>query len=904
MGFATRGVVVAVLALLAASAGWAGTAYDYIWTGPPSGGAWQGSNWNGGSDTGPLGGYTTIPTASVYIGPGNIVTLEAGPLNTWAAAGTLTIDASSQLIVPAYVNGAGQFQAASVVHNAGDIQVGDANGGGLLETGASQGYSNYQGATLDGGGTITLTNGGRLTVSNYGIGTNNVELVNQTVRGDGQIDETNLIIDSPSRIDANHYGATLVMNSLAGNGVVTNNGVMQASNGGILQLGSSHWNGGPITITQGSGGVIQALDGSTVMLGYSNNDYGAPGSVTGGTLTSVGSGHIDARNGFLLDSVTNSADLRVIGATCCGGTVGLELTNTINNTGSISLIGGDVIIAGGGATLTGGGIVTLGGNTISSAPLTNVDNTIQGAGTFWNLGTLNNSGVIDSNATGGTLLVAGANIANSGTIEASNGGSMQLGVNHGPVTITQTSSGVIQALDGSFVQIGDGGNDVMTVTGGTLNSVGTGQLVANHTSLQNLNVSGNLTLANDNTLSGTIHNTGLIAITTAGRNLYLSDGASLTGGGTVRMDGVYVNGLSNGANVTSDNLIHGSGSFGWNGSINVTNQGTIYADTAGTSITFQPGSTLNNQGTVRVAQGAGFTVTGLANYNDATHTLTGGTYNVAGNLAIYNPGFWNWPYYTPAWGATINNNAATIVLDGASSSMVSDRDALAGFADNQAAGSFTILNGRNFTTAGAFSNEGTMNIGGGSTFQVGPSGNLGTYTQTSGSTKVNGTLIAGTLNVAGGTLSGAGTLNASLLVSGTLSPGNSPGTITVNGNYTQTGTLNIEAAMGLADEVIVNGNVQLGGSLDVTPYGTWSGTVDDHFLILDWGTNSESGDFAQIFLPTLTGYQFSMDWEANGLYLDVTGNGPTSGTPEPTTATFLLIGAALLLGGYKLRRSL
>jgi hypothetical protein len=169
---------------------------------------------------------------------------------------------------------------------------------------------------------------------------------------------------------------------------------------------------------------------------------------------------------------------------------------------------------------------------------------------------------------------------------------------------------------------------------------------------------------------------------------------------------------------------------------------------------------------------------------------------------------------------------------------------------------------------------------------------------------VNGTLTAGTLNIAGGTLSGAGTLNAGLLVSGTLSPGNSPGTITVNGNYTQTGTLNIEAAMGLADEVIVNGDVTLGGILDVTPYGTWTGSVDKDFLILSW-SGSKSGAFDQIFLPGLNGawdgYQFSTDWEANGLYLDVTGNGPTSGTPEP--ATFLLIGAALLLGGYKLRRS-
>ena len=257
----------------------------------------------------------------------------------------------------------------------------------------------------------------------------------------------------------------------------------------------------------------------------------------------------------------------------------------------------------------------------------------------------------------------------------------------------------------------------------------------------------------------------------------------------------------------------------------------------------------------------------------------------------------------------LNNNAANIIMDGPSSQILawtkagnSTTDALAGFNNNLAAGSFTLQNGANFTSGGDFSNAGTINIGAGSTFQVGPTGSLGTYTQTAGSTKLNGTLIAGTLNIAGGTLSGAGTLNAGLLVSGTLSPGNSPGTIIVNGDYTQTGTLDIEVGMGVADQVQVNGNVNLAGILDVTTYGTWSGAVDQDFLILAW-SGSKSGNFDQIFLPTLAGYQFTTEWAANGLYLDVEGNGPTSGTPEPTTAAFLLIGATMLIGGYKLRRN-
>jgi len=60
--------VIAVLALLASSVGLA-DGYDFIWSGPTSGGIWQDTNWNAGLATGPLGSYSSIPVASVYIGP-------------------------------------------------------------------------------------------------------------------------------------------------------------------------------------------------------------------------------------------------------------------------------------------------------------------------------------------------------------------------------------------------------------------------------------------------------------------------------------------------------------------------------------------------------------------------------------------------------------------------------------------------------------------------------------------------------------------------------------------------------------------------------------------------------------------------------------------------------------------
>ncbi len=93
-------------------------------------------------------------------------------------------------------------------------------------------------------------------------------------------------------------------------------------------------------------------------------------------------------------------------------------------------------------------------------------------------------------------------------------------------------------------------------------------------------------------------------------------------------------------------------------------------------------------------------------------------------------------------------NAATIVLDSAGSAILNEStngDALVNFATNTAAGSFTIQNGRNFTTAGAFSNAGVVRVGASSTFT-----STGSFTDALGSP----------LQLAGGSFTGASLANA------------------------------------------------------------------------------------------------------------------------------------------------
>ncbi|MFL6598598.1 MAG: autotransporter domain-containing protein [Chthoniobacterales bacterium] len=102
----------------------------------------------------------------------------------------------------------------------------------------------------------------------------------------------------------------------------------------------------------------------------------------------------------------------------------------------------------------------------------------------------------------------------------------------------------------------------------------------------------------------------------------------------------------------------------------------------------------------------------------------------------------------------------------------------------------------------------------------------GSTTVDAGALLVDGSLAsAQTFVNAGGLLGGSGIIGGDLTNGGTVSPGHSPGslgTLTVNGNYTQTtgGTLRIEIA-GLGpnqhDMLVVNGKATLGGTLQVIP---------------------------------------------------------------------------------------
>jgi formylglycine-generating enzyme required for sulfatase activity len=123
-----------------------------------------------------------------------------------------------------------------------------------------------------------------------------------------------------------------------------------------------------------------------------------------------------------------------------------------------------------------------------------------------------------------------------------------------------------------------------------------------------------------------------------------------------------------------------------------------------------------------------------------------------------------------------------------------------------------------------------------------------------------------------GSLSGNGFISSALTNSGTISPGGSPGFLSVEGEFTQTpaGVLEIELG-GLSpgrtyDQLAVAGPVRLAGTLRVSVVNQFRPQAGQVFTILSYG--ARSGQFDYVELPLMPrGLTWQMAYGATGLTL-------------------------------------
>jgi hypothetical protein len=180
----------------------------------------------------------------------------------------------------------------------------------------------------------------------------------------------------------------------------------------------------------------------------------------------------------------------------------------------------------------------------------------------------------------------------------------------------------------------------------------------------------------------------------------------------------------------------------------------------------------------------------------------------------------------------------------------------------------------------------TVDVASGSTLEFNHRLNLGGHQlglSGGGTVAINNTQNSdggGGIAVGSSVLTGGGTVGGDLANEngGTVAPGNSPGTLAVDGDYTQgaAGTLAIEIAETAFDRLVVNGQANLAGTLDVTLLDGFAPSNGATFDILDF--SSVSGDFDTLNLPTdfswdVTTGILSVGSGGPGLHGDFNGNG-------------------------------
>ena len=516
----------------------------------------------------------------------------------------------------------------------------------------------------------------------------------------------------------------------------------------------------PIT---GPGG-IEKIGVGTIVLAAANS-YSGGTTITAGTLSISADANLGAASGGLTfngGTLENTAALTTARAITFNGTGTLKTSADLTVTGVIS--------GASGLTKAGSGRLTLTGN-----------NTYAG-GTIIHAGTLSVSADANLGAASGGLVFHGGTLHNTAAFTTARAVTLHAGATF-HTTADLTLAGVVSGR-GALIKTGEhrltlsGDN---TYAGGTSINAGTLRIGDGGTSgsIQG-NVTNNGLLAFDRSdtliYSGTVSGSGGLAKFGAG-TLILTGNSAYTGGTTVNAGTLQIGNGGLGGSILGD----------------ITNNGTLAVDSASNLVlagVIAGSGALTKRGTGVLA---------LAGAN----SYAGGTTVNQGTLAISSDGNLG----APSGGLTLNGGELLLTT-----SFATGRAITLG----RAGGSFFTPGGVTLSASGVISGPGALTLVGGGTLSL---GGINTYTGSTtvnvGALVVNGSIASSSLLSVdpAGSVSGTGTLPSTAINGGMLAPGNSIGTLTVQGNFTQNGgTYQVELAPGgQSDRLNVTGSATING---------------------------------------------------------------------------------------------
>ncbi|HET8945508.1 MAG TPA: hypothetical protein VFQ07_00860, partial [Candidatus Polarisedimenticolia bacterium] len=629
-------------------------------------------------------------------------------------------------------------------------------------------------------------------------------------------------------------GTTIFNNALAISGAAK-----QLQSGRRLETnGTTTWTG--------TGDIATCTSGHTCVIANTGTwDIQNNQNVTlslGGTTTFLNTGTVrkTAGTGIFSFQVQMNND-SLVDITVPGGTLGLDNGGTSN--GSFTGSAGTTLRFGGTTTCNAGSSIAASTVASTSGGTTNINGSYNASTqTTLSSGTLNLNGAGPFNT--GALVMSGGVIGGTGTFTASLASTWSGGTMTGSGTTT-FNAGLSMSGSGKNLQAGRrldtngtttwSAGDINTCTSGftcTINNTGTWDIQSNQT--VTLTGGGTTNFVNNGTVRKTagtgitsfqspMHNASLVDNTVPGSTLGLDGGGTSTGsftgsaGTTLRFGGATT--LNTGSSIagatvafaSSGATVNVNGSYNAGVQTTVTN-GTVNFNTAGTVISMGSALVMNG-GTLNLSSGEPINVTTL--------TLSGGALGGSDIVTASGASTWSGGAMTGSGATTFNG--ALAISGGSSRDLTGGRHletngatTWTGTGDIRTCGTSSptcviVNNGTwdiqtnlsvtlSFGGTASFVNNGTIlkSAGTGTTtisaafstssnVQV----NTGTlsfasYKQTAGTTWLNGGNLTSTtpLAIQGGTVKGTGTITGGMTSAGHVVPGQSPGLLTVAGNYT------------------------------------------------------------------------------------------------------------------------
>ncbi|WP_432798686.1 autotransporter domain-containing protein [Poriferisphaera sp. WC338] len=847
-------------------------------------------------------------------------------------AGNMTISGTNDLALSGIVNGDGALTV---------------NMGVGTEAITLSGTNTYSGGT-------TLTSGTLVLGNDDALGTGDVSVAGaSSLQSDNDTRAISNNFTLNNNIDVVGSNQLTLSGIISGSGIVTveDSATLLLSGNNTYTLGTGLQDSATLILGNDNalGTGIVGIDNNADVTLQSNNDVRSISNDvllgSGSTTTINGSNDLTlagviSLTGALAKSDSNTLTLSGTntytgGTTLSGGIIVLGNDDALG-TGSLSITGDATIqpdttsrTIGNDMSISSGNTLTVAGNRsltmtglISGTGGINVNNTTNASlnlnsnNTYTGGTTLSENGRAFVNAdealgTGTINAIGNSNLTTTSNIELSNATTISSGVRLGLSSNNSFNHAGVISGDGSLALLTIGGSITLsgsnTYTGGTEITLGTLNL-ANDNALGtgSLSITGDATLESDSdgraisndiniesgdtlsiegafnlALSGVISGDGDLNINLGSETIRLSGNNTYTGGTTV-----------NGSVIVGHDNAFGTGDVVATPSTFLS--ASVDALTISNNIEIQTGATIFMGGT------NSFALTGILSgdggisifpQTGATVTLSGNNTYAGGTAMLFN-------------GVVVvgNDNAfgtGSISLSSTGGIFQSNDDARSvGNAIAISSGRILTVSGSNdMELTGVISGDGGVTKEGSSTLTLSNANNTftGDTTVTAGTLIINGTMASGNVNVASGaTLSGVMNFAGNFINSGTVSPGNSPGTMIVGGNLTLNSTsiydMEIQSTAGPGtgnDFIDVTGTAAIDGTLNVIGLGGYSATDGDTFTILD-ADGGVSGTFATI-LDDIAGFEATATYNANDI--TVTLNAATADFANTVTARNLVFAA-------------